>query len=1294
MRLILASLLVWLGTPDVPAQVDLVRTYTEQDGLHNSDVSDVAQGPDGRMWFLTPTGISIYDGTAWETSDLARGGPLRAGFRFRLDDRGGGWAVDAFGAVHVLDEDGWTRRSESFLGGPWPRISCFAVASRDGRQVPLIGTLGLGLFAVEGPDPTRVTAADGRRPGDDVRALLAVGDVVLVGTDAGLLSWRDGRLERRFTPPDGLSPGVWGLADDPSAAGDSIWVQGRDWVGRLGEHGFSLVARGIGSPALDGWGTLTLVPDGEGGLFFGNAGGLFNLAAGSERPEPLGRQHGLVGGGVRAFHRDREGNLWIATAVGVSKVVAGPFDNLAERDGLYEDEVTAILETSPGNLLLGHNRGLTFYRDGVLRAVPLSRGDVDNPMVSRVLDMERDAAGNVWLAVSGFGLGRLDTQGRIRWFGGGEDSRSWVYSARFDAEGRLWASGHHAVWRYEDGRLEPAAPEEYFETGARRMFLGADGTLYLATGGWGLVLHRGGSWRRALSPDGLMGNNVYAVLEDSRGRVLVGTQGGLRRLEGDSLVRSGLGSLAIERPVYFIIEDRQQRIWLGTSYGVFRWDGDADLRHFTMRDGLAGLETNRAAGIVDAAGRVWLGTDRGVSRYDEVERTGAALEVELLEVGSRGDSLPSRPDGTLGAERGELTFLLRAISFVDETQIEFRTRLEGLDRDWVIAESSTRLEARYPRVPPGSYTFVAQARNARGSWGRATRSPEIVIAPPFWRRGWFLGLAGAAIVLLGLMTHNLLAQRRYARRLEDEVRRRTSDLERSRRSVVSEKERLAVVLGSIADGVIALDHGNRIVLINSAAARITGLDEDEAVGRTIDEALQAGAAIETWRDLLDAVRGPGALRREERTVTLLGREGGTRQVELAAAPYRPPEVPAPGLVLVLRDVTERRRIEGELAKTRRLESLGVLAGGIAHDFNNLLTAILGNVSLVQSTPDLDDRTQGRLREAEKALGRAHRLARQLVTFARGGAPVTGPASIGDLLRESASFVFSGAAVGFALELPDDLWPVEVDADQIHQVFENLFFNARQAMDGRGRVEIVGRNLDAGAEDVPGLPRDREFLRIDVRDFGRGIRPEDLERIFEPYYTTKDFGSGLGLATSFSIVQRHGGTIRVASVPARGTTFSVYLPASTGRVRRAPERESVASGQSGRVLVLEDETFVADVLREMLGHLGYEVAVASNGDELLDLCTRELARERHFDVAILDLTVPGGKGGAEVLPQLLTLDPELKAIASSGYSDSPVMSRYTEYGFTAVLPKPYTLAGVGQALRSARGPLTPTRTGST
>ena len=497
--------------------------------------------------------------------------------------------------------------------------------------------------------------------------------------------------------------------------------------------------------------------------------------------------------------------------------------------------------------------------------------------------------------------------------------------------------------------------------------------------------------------------------------------------------------------------------------------------------------------------------------------------------------------------------------------------------------------------------------------------------------------------------------------------------------LAAEHEQLVVTLRSIGDGVITTDREGRVVLINQVAEELTGWIQEEAAGQPLRQVFDIinEQTRQPCPSPVDQVLARGRIIGLANHTALIARDGSERSIADSGAPIRQGDGNIIGVVLVFRDVSTQRRLEAELQRTQKLESIGLLAGGIAHDFNNLLAGIIGNLSVAKLDVDPSSELFEIFSDVERSAFRSRELTQQLLTFAKGGAPVKETASLKEVVRESADFVLRGSAVQCLYELAEDLWPASVDRGQISQVLQNLVINAVQAMPTGGTVRIGAVNRRVRPSELP-LP-EGDYVEVMVRDEGGGIPPEHLQRIFDPYFTTKQQGSGLGLATSYSIIANHDGHISVSSNIGQGTTFYVFLPAVPEESVAPPRGEAQITLGSGRVLLMDDEEIVRQLAIRMLERLGYKVEAVEDGTKVLALYEERRAEGLPFDAVVMDLTVPGGMGGKETIKQLLALDPQARAIVSSGYSDDPIMANCAAYGFRGVIAKPYDVQAMSQIL---------------
>ncbi len=534
--------------------------------------------------------------------------------------------------------------------------------------------------------------------------------------------------------------------------------------------------------------------------------------------------------------------------------------------------------------------------------------------------------------------------------------------------------------------------------------------------------------------------------------------------------------------------------------------------------------------------------------------------------------------------------------------------------------------------------------------------------------------------------------------IEEKLRRHQEQLEilvEARTTALQASESLyRFVTENISDVIWMMDlDGNRITYVSPSVKQLRGYSAEEVMAMSLAECLtpssleKAQTAINQELDRL--ARNPGQqvppllLELEH-----LCKDGSTVWAEVRASLVLDKDGQPQGFTGVTRDMTERRKIddekrqlEAQLLRSQKMDAIGTLAGGIAHDFNNLLTSILGNITLTEHIMTLPPLGETYLSRAEQATWRAKDLTQQLLAFAKGGDPIKHLISLKDLINESTGFALSGSSVLCKPHLASDLWPIEADPGQVSQVIHNIVINAVQAMPQGGKLTIQADNIwiseSPTFSPIPLPPG--PYVNITLADEGIGIPKEQVDRIFDPYFSTKPEGQGLGLASTYTIVKKHNGHISVESRPNIGTIFSLYFPAcSTGAKPLKLAAVPLKHGE-GTILLMDDEQPIRHVAREMLSHCGYQCVVAKDGYETIALFKQALEQHTPFTAVILDLTIPGSLGGKETILRLRELDPDVVAFVSSGYSNDPILANYHTYGFQGIINKPYSLIGLSAIL---------------
>ncbi len=538
--------------------------------------------------------------------------------------------------------------------------------------------------------------------------------------------------------------------------------------------------------------------------------------------------------------------------------------------------------------------------------------------------------------------------------------------------------------------------------------------------------------------------------------------------------------------------------------------------------------------------------------------------------------------------------------------------------------------------------------------------------------------------------------RKHQEQLETLVEARTAALQAS-------ESRYRFVTENISDVIWMMEpNGHRLSYVSPSVQELRGYSAEEVVAMSLDECLTP-ASLEKAQSAIQQELERLADQPHQQSPPLLlelehlRKDGSTVWAEVRASLLLDEEGHPLGFAGVTRDLTERRKIDHEkhqletqLLRSQKMDAIGTLAGGIAHDFNNLLTSILGNITLTQHMMKLPPLGETYLQRAEQATERAKDLTQQLLAFSKGGDPIKHLISLKNIIIESSSFALSGSSVLRELGLAVNLWPIEADPGQVSQIIHNIGINAVQAMPSGGKLSIDATNMwiDQSSQTSPIPLPPGPYVHVTLSDDGTGIPKEQLDKIFEPYFSTKPEGQGLGLATTYAIMQKHSGHITVESQFEVGTTFSLYFPACASGAQPLKLEALPLHHGSGKILVMDDEESIRLLAKEMLAHCGYQSVFAKDGYETLTLYQQALDMHTPFSAVILDLTIPGSLGGKETIRRLREINPHVMAFVSSGFSNDPIMANYQTYGFHGVIAKPYSLIGLSTILHQHLGMFSP------
>ncbi len=1252
--------------PPAATQTYLVHTYTGREGLPTPNVRDLAPAPDGAMWFATHAGLARYDGLTWQTIS-APVLPTRLLTGVRIDSHGLVWASTAqVDAPLIVGEGESWRLLRYSAGGLDPaeiEISDLALAETDAG--PLVG-VSLGSRGVLLWRNGWRRLEPGRDlPGTEVRDLTADGDRLLAVTDTTIIALRATTTED--IPGIPATEATGSLLAVSAVPPSTVWLLSTRGLWRIRDGAAERIAdvEALGIRAAD---QPRLRADPPYAVYIGSLAGLwrFDLTAGSL--EPLDSRNGLLSGSVSALTMDRDGDIWVASARGASKLVSFRFANFSRSNGLAEDEVSAICEPRPGVLLFGHQGGQITRLDSgsfsILRLAPPEQAL--GARGCRIMDLHVADNGTTWVVAACRGVGVLGRGGVARWIVPEPPARPGLSSVVTDGSGRVWVGGDDGLFELRGNRLHSVAFPHGTSSLVRRLSRGPDGTVLVSTLLHGVLVLHDGRLEEFIGADDPAQRSVFTTFVDRSGRTWVGTAGGLLEEAGGRIALPSPPVLRIGRPVFQIAEGADGHLWFGTDDGVYEWDGSAPVHH-TTADGFVGRETNRAATLLDSRGRLWLGADLGVSevRQSTGRRPLGPPSLRLTELLADERRLPLDGSVALNIDARSLRFSFAAVSLVDEQALSFRTRLLPLEDRWSEPLPWYERSVRYIGLRPGRYRLEVEAVVGSGTPPATVTSPPVILHGPLWVRWWFILVVALATVALTWLGVSAGVRARYASRLQAEVDVRTRALSES-------EQRYRRLFDESELGHLLVDPGTGSILdANRAATTLVGLEEGIVVGADL-----RSPQLSWLQEAVDEVfRSSGST--GTRLVELSrDRSEGPRRLEITASPV---QVEGRHCILVsVRDVTAQLRLEAERERASRLESLGLLAGGIAHDFNNILMAVLGNLSLLRLKRGLPEDLEPSVEASIAAIRRAKGLTDKLLTFAKGGAPQRRTIDLAPLIRDTVDLVFSGSSCRCTIHVEPNLWPAFVDDNQLSQVLNNVLINAVQAMSDGGTATVIADNVQLPAQGHVHL-EPGPYVELRIADTGAGIAPQHLDRVFDPYFSTKPAGSGLGLAAARSILVAHGGWIEIESALEAGTIATLWLPARPGAVTEAKDTSEPHLRGAGRILVMDDDPALRTLYTEVLTELGYEAAVTADGHSAVEAYTSAMSSQRPFAAVLLDLTVPGGMGGYETLEALRNADPSVRAIVASGYSAEAVLGSHLELGFCAALQKPFTMGDLARVL---------------
>ena len=1057
---------------------------------------------------------------------------------------------------------------------------------------------------------------------------------------------------------------------------------------------------------------LTINEDNHGAIWVGTAGGgLIKIK--NDKFEIFTTKDGLNLDAIKSLLFDKEGSLWVGTAGGgLNKMKKKSIITYTMRHGLNDNYIWTINQDTKGNIWIGTgNNGINIIQKNSISSRTKANGLSSN----NIRTILCDSKGRTWLGSTDSGIILIENKRKIFLTTYEGLANNNIRSIFEDSKGKIWIGSNYQMVIYSDRKIQKFTCYGTNLSGIRYTAEDNYGALWFASGSNGLYKYFNNELTHYTTKDGLATNDVVSLYFDKENTLWIATGSGLNRFKNNTFTKIIFNNPLDNQLILNIVADDYNNLWLSSFIGLLAVNLDElnsfadgktshiNSRLFGKEDGMLSTECNGAnqnAGRKTKDGRLWFPTMNGVVtvdpenifKVDDLTQPNIVIDRFVVD-----DSIINLKNNIIEIEPGSYKFEFHyaALSYKDPNLNKYKYRLDGVDGTWI--EAGNRAVAYYTNLPHGYYTFHVIASNADGIWNYTGKTVAFRILPRFFETALFISLSSifVFISIIGIYRWRINNLRKAKINLENIVNGQTRQLQdelqerkNSESKLKESEEKLNFYIEGSKDGFWDWNIQEDKMSFNSNALHIFDCQFEELPKNSFEWSQKIHAEDrDNVQIIMDSCinAGSGYFEAEYRLLCNANKfkwvfdrgkivewDNNEKPILMAGS---------------LTDITERKKNEEELLKSKKIESIGLLAGGIAHDFNNLLTAILGNISLIRVKLQKNDTNNlfRLLENSETASLRAKDLTQQLLTFSKGGQPIIKTIKIGKLLEECSIFTLRGSNVKSHFEIQPDLWFIDADEGQINQVIQNLVVNASQAMPAGGNMFISAKNvsIDQYQETKDNIPRG-DYVWISIKDTGSGISEEHIDKIFDPYFTTKETGHGLGLSTSYSIVKKHLGYITVESKIEAGTTFIVCLPKSCNPDQTGYfDSEEIKHGK-GKILVMDDEILIRRLLEEILMNIGYDVTTCENGETTINQFKLAFNQSNPYDLVILDLTIPGSMGGKEALQHLLEIDPKIKSIVTSGYSNDPVMANFNSYGFHGVITKPYKIEEISKTIYKVRG----------
>lgn len=1125
------------------SQQFFVKSYTIEDGLPTRNINDACQDSEGIMWFATSYGISRYDGFSFTNYDSKSGLPNQAFRKIKMDERGLIWAMPDYQleATVYFKNNKWNRIGLPSKSSLNYQLNSFDIIYKHDKPVLCMGSFN-GFNIHENNTWTHFPISKQERL-SYVYAVVANGGKFYMATKIGICIFENGHIDwslNKLIQPYGTDV-IAIKFEGSNTADEKMWVLTEKWLGYIQNNKFVLVSNKFQLPHPSIYYYSYLNCDKNGNVFFGNIWAKYYISNFSDIPVPLMVGNGFSSEGATSVFIDREQNIWITDTRGINKMNNLKVINYFKKNGMLEDEVTAIAEASDGKIVLGHNNGLSILDNNSFKIIEFPDLKLNT---RRVADMMKDKNGTIWFVSISRGLGKLDTKGKITWYNSGNINACNVVHQ--DNTGRIWVGADTSLMYLSNNALVEYLPYNNKHNTIRKIFSVDKGGIYIA-GSIGLWHVYNDKVEKIPAPSDHKADNVFAYYKCPDGTEFVGTMNGLYVLENGRIVKYRKNGIEINTPVFFIFQDNEANIWIGSNAGVYKWDGKRKLEIFNIYNGLAGWETNRAAGMSDSKGRVWIGTDRGLSCFEPgYNKTLISTpKVKLLYAeDSKGKQYPLAKKSSIKYSDNTLVFHFRGISFINEDLIEYKYMLEGLDQEWQEISQPTLDRVKYIGLKPGKYTFCVMAKNFSGSWSAVERSEVIRIKPPLYLTWWFLTLVILVFsgIIFGII--RIRVQRLHNSGLEKEIVER----KRVEQALIESKQKYMDLVELLPETIYEADFSGKLVYMNDTGFRLFGYYYNELENYILMDQMVAPESREDMHLHMEAVY---EYNKSDRAImTGITKTGTTFPLSIHSVPIIV-ENKCIGTRGIIIDLTEQKRYEDQLQKNA--EDLKALNNSkdkffsiIAHDLRSPFTSFLGFTEILDE--EFDTLPEEELRTIvtlmRRSAGNLYQLLENLLEWSLLHREITKfepkITQLLPLVADCIEIINDSARqkdIDLTSEISDSL-EVLADIHMLMTIIRNLLTNAVKFTPRGGHVHISATETE------------EHLVTIAVNDTGIGISAEMIGKIFlidtnnKTKGTEGEVSTGLGLILCKEFVEKHGGEIRVESEDGKGSTFYFTLKGKT------------------------------------------------------------------------------------------------------------------------------------------------------